>query len=40
LKTLLLTGTGRLAFRDLALLVLFRFLAAGLVALLLASWHQ
>jgi hypothetical protein len=40
LKILLLTQTGRLAFRDLALLSLCTVLAAGLVTLVMASWHQ
>ena len=40
LKILLLTRTGRLAFRDMVLLSLFTLLAAGLATVLLASWHQ
>lgn len=40
LKILLLTRTGRLAFREIALLCLFTLFSAGLVTVLLASWHQ
>jgi len=40
LKILLLTRTGRLAFRDLALLTLSTMVAAGLVTILMASWHR
>jgi hypothetical protein len=40
LKILLLTRTGRLAFRDMALLSLFTLFAAGLVTVLMASWYQ
>lgn len=40
LKILLLTRTGRLAFRDIALLSLFAMIAAGLATLVMISWHQ
>jgi hypothetical protein len=40
LKILLLTRTGRLAFRDMALLSLFTVIAAALVTLLLVSGRQ
>lgn len=40
LKILLLTGTGRLAFRDLAMLSVCAVLTVALLTVLVASWRQ